>query len=418
MRADEALDYLAKRADEAEIYLSSSRGHTLELWRGEMDLFKESSSSGYGVRVIKDKHMGFAYSNSLSEEVLNSALKVAKASERDPHVALPHQERYKELGVFDEDIADLDLEQAPEFVDALVAPCAGRGVIASYGSISWSSSEVEIWNTHGLYGADQGTWCSAVLSAVADDDQPASALYYDSSRKLDLDFAEIGRKAAELARSSLKAMEIGELQTDITLKPPAVADLVENVLIPSFSADNVQRGRSQLAGKIDEQLFSRFNIVDDGTLKNGLATSKFDGEGISSQKTELVRDGVLKGYLYDTYTAGKDGKESTGNAERDSYASLPYIDATNLVLSGRGKPSEKGLVVHGLIGAHTSNPVSGDFSVETRNAFLNGEAVQKAIISGNIFQLFKNIGGFGKDYRQVSSAYTPSIEFLDISVVG
>ncbi len=418
MRPEEALAFLERRSDEAEVYFSGSEGNSIGIKKGEIEIYKEDSSSGYGVRAIKEGRVGFAFSNALDEGLLRRALKIAGISERDASIALPIEQEYADQRTFDEELASLRPEEASGFVADLVEPCRDHRVIPSYGVISWSKSEVEIWNTHGLHGRDEGTWCTAFLSVVAKEGDVSTGFYHDSSRKLDLDFNCIGEEAARLARDSLGAKNVGELSTNATLKPQAVEDLLGYVLIPSFSADNVQRKRSYLAGKLGEKLFGELSIVDDATLQGGLGTSKFDDEGVRSQRTALMEDGVLRGFLYDTYTARKAGTESTGNAERNSYASLPSVGISNCMISGKGGLSGSGLVVHGLIGAHTSNPVSGDFSLETKNAFLDGEPVKKAIISGNVFQLLKNIGGFGDDYRQVSSIYAPSMEFLDVSVVG
>ncbi|MBI5253850.1 MAG: TldD/PmbA family protein [Euryarchaeota archaeon] len=416
MDAEKALKILTKSADEAEIFFSKGISNDVEIKKGRIETFKGSSHFGYGVRAIKDKKMGFAFSNKLDEKVLQRAIDTAKIGERDKFLSLPEKQKYSRIGIYDKRIAELEVEDAMEFAEVLVSPCSSYSVIPTTGVISWSVSEVGIWNSNGVAASDKATTCACHLNAVAESE--SSGFYYEVSRALDLDFAGVGREAARLARDSLNAAEIGVLTTSLILKPHAVAELLENVLIHSFSADNVQRRRSILAGKVGEKIFSDLNIIDDGTFKHGLSTSKFDGEGVKSQRTELLKKGILKGYLYDTYAANKENAKSTGSAERDSYASLPYIDSSNFIVSGKGRIDEEGLVVHGLIGAHTSNPVSGDFSVETRNAFLNGKPVKKAIISGNIFDVLNKIEGFGKDYKQVSSVRAPTIQFKDVKVVS
>ena len=279
------------------------------------------------------------------------------------------------------------------------------------------SYEEEIANTHGLSGTDKGTIITAYLSTVAKDAGVSTGSYYDVSRLLDLDFFEIGKEAAHLASSSLGAERVKTLKTDVILKPPAVTELFEHALMPSFSAEGVQRGRSQLGDKVGETIAVDVGMTDEGHLKNGLMSAKFDSEGVSSGKTPLLTDGVLRGFLYDTYTASKGGVKSTGNASRDSFSSIPQVAPTNVIVAGSGEITE-GLVVHGLIGAHTSNPVSGDFACETRNAFLDGKPVRKAIISGNVFEVLKNIKGFGKDTKQFSHIVSPSIQFSDVTVTG
>jgi PmbA protein len=206
----------------------------------------------------------------------------------------------------------------------------------------------------------------------------------------------------------------------VILHPMAVTELLEYTLIPSFSADNVQRGRSKLGGMVGQKIFAGFDIADDATVLNGLMTEPFDDEGVSSNRTSLVKKGVLKGFLYDTYTANKEGRKSTGNGQRSSNASLPSVGPSNFVISGDETigNEDEALVVHGLIGAHTSNPISGDFSCETKNAFLNGKSIKKAIVSGNIFEILKSGIKFGSDVKQYSSVLSPSIEIPEIMVVG
>ena len=87
----------------------------------------------------------------------------------------------------------------------------------------------------------------------------------------------------------------------------------------------------------------------------------------------LIEKGILKGFLYDSYTAGKAGIKSTGNAVRQGYSDVPRVGIRNLIVSSPDAhdllAETKGYLVNGLIGAHTANPISGDFSVEARNAF-------------------------------------------------
>lgn len=419
MKIAEALLYLSKKADEAEVFYSIGASNTIELKKGEIDLYRESKSSGYGVRVMKGKRMGFSFANELDDALLNKALSVAKVSERDSSLSLPAKaQRYRKVDSYDTRIAELDVEDAASLALDLVKPCEEIGVIASSASFSWHTSTVEIANTHGLHRSEEDTSCFAFVSTVAHDGEPASGFYHDSSRHLDLNVDNIGRTAAELAKNSLGAKSIGKMKTNVTLRPEAVAELLENTLVPAFSADNAQRKRSPLASRLDEELFRGIDLVDDGLLKGGMGSSIFDGEGVASQKTVLVKGGVLEGFLYDTYTAAKEGKDSTGNAARDSYGSIPHVDSTNIVIKGKGSLSGSGLVTHGLIGAHTSNPVTGDFSVETRNAFLEGKPIKKAIISGNVYSLLRDAVGFGDDVRQVFSVVAPSVEFSDVSVAG
>jgi PmbA protein len=417
MEIESALNLLAKKASDAEIFCAKEHSRTLEIKGREIDLTRESTSQGYGIRVIVGKKMGFAFSNRLDEAAINGALGSAKIAEVDEHLSLPDGQEYGTGGGYDKEIEALDTETLLGFARDLVFPCKDYSVTPTTGSITALSYAEEIANTRGASGTDIGTTITAYLSTVAKDGDVATGFYYEVSRLLDLDFAGIGKEAAHLASSSLGAKKVGTLKTNIIMKPSAVTELFEHALLPSFSADNVQRGRSVLGGKLGEEIATGITLTDAGTLQEGLMSAKFDSEGVSSKETPLLKNGTLCGFLYDTYTANKGGTKSTGNASRDSFSSMPQVGPTNVIVSGGGEITE-GLVVHGLIGAHTSNPVSGDFSCETRNAFLDGRPVKKAIISGNVFELIKNIEGFGKDVKQYSYIVSPSIQFSDVTVIG
>lgn len=407
---------LGRLADEAEICYSRERSFGIKTKKTGIELFDSGTSQGYGIRVIKDKKLGFFFSNKLSKEAIERAVKIAKVSEKDKHLSLPVKQSYGDLKF---KCRRLSVEEAEKLAFDMLKACKEEKALPTSGEVSFTETSFAIKNTNGIEGEEESCYSSAYLSAIAKNGELSTGFYLDISRDDKPNCEEVGRTAGRLAVSSLKSEKIKEFKGKVILKPLAAAELFENVLIPSFSADNVQRKRSMLAGKIGERIFDKsLNIADDATLKHGLGSFKFDGEGVKAQKKKVVEKGVLKSFLYDTYTANKEKKKSTGNAMRGSYHAMPKIGASNFLLSGNKIESkENALVVNSLIGAHTANPVSGDFSCETRNAFLNGKPVKKAMIYGNVFSCLKEVR-FGDDYKQFSSVIAPSIELGNISVAG
>ena len=171
----------------------------------------------------------------------------------------------------------------------------------------------------------------------------------------------------------------------------------------------------------------KLSLTDDGILPGGMGTASTDDEGTPSRKNELVKNGELASFIYDCYTAGKEKRESTGNAVRGSFTSTPSISIRNLVVdhsrSDITGETRDGVIINSVIGAHTANPISGDFSVEARNSFLIkdgeiGSPIKSMMISGNIFELLKNIDGAGLDVRRVSNIITPTIRVSKMKVIG
>jgi len=203
--------------------------------------------------------------------------------------------------------------------------------------------------------------------------------------------------------------------------------------IPSLSADNVQKGRSMLSEIGAEVGAGELNITDDGLRRCGIGTAQADDEGTPSQKTTILKDGILEGHLYDAYTAGKADADtgtdivSTGNAVRSGYGATPAIGVRNLVLeyptSDVVSETTNGVLIHSVIGAHTANQYSGDFSIEARNSFLieNGavtKPMKSLMIAGNIFDLLKKIDGAGTDVRAVGEIIVPTLRVSGVQVVG
>jgi PmbA protein len=409
---------LSKRADEVEIFSLDAKSATIKTKKLSIDSFKEKQSSGFGIRVIKNKKMGFYFTNSLNSRALDMALKVAKVAQRDEHLSLPGKHVSKNNSP---PAIEMNVEDGIRMAEELLSTSSDfKEVKPTTGTISWNTSKIIVANSHDVYGEKTDFTHSIFLGTVAKGREPSTGFHFEVSRKKDINVFEVGRTAFQLAKDSMNAKSLETRKRRIILRPMAVAELLEYTLIPSFSADNIQRGRSKLKGLIGKTVFGGVNIVDDATISDGLMSEKFDDEGVMTQKTNLVDDGVLKGFLYDVYTANKDGRESTGNGARAGHTSLPGVGPSNFVLNGRNNivEEEGALIVQGLVGAHTSNPISGDFSVETRNASLDGVPIKKAIVSGNIFDIMNSGVGFGTDTKQYTSVVSPSIEISEIMVVG
>ena len=140
----------------------------------------------------------------------------------------------------------------------------------------------------------------------------------------------------------------------------------------------------------------------------GLLSAPFDGEGMKTGKTTLIDQGILTGYLHNTYTANKDGVVSTGNAVRSSFKSTPEVGTTNFYIQQGTTEKEKllqgirrGLYITDVMGLHTANPISGDFSLGAAGILIeNGELttpVRGVAIAGNLLNVFKNIDGVAND---------------------
>ena len=186
--------------------------------------------------------------------------------------------------------------------------------------------------------------------------------------------------------------------------------------------------------KLGERVASELvTVYDDALMEGGLLTGKFDGEGVPSQTTAVIQKGVLKNFLYDNYNANKANTKSTGNASRsggESYASTPVLEANNFVFNnGNQTPDQliseikNGLIVHGVQGAHSSNPESGEFSVVATPVWKieNGtvtHALRDVMLTGVFFDVLQNISAMGNNIRQLGQLVAPWIKVENVKVVG
>ncbi len=196
------------------------------------------------------------------------------------------------------------------------------------------------------------------------------------------------------------------------------------------------------ADKLHKQVAaSSFSMIDDGTFNKGLNTYAFDEEGHPSQRNELIKDGVLQMFLYDQFSALESSAKSTGNAMRaernesnTSYKVPPTTCARNIILEGETMAEEEmikgvknGIIVHDVLGAHTANRASGDFSVAIYcgYAIKDGEIaypLKGGMIGGNMPEMLKG-AVLANNYKLVgsmspASGYVPSIKFENVRVAG
>ena len=218
--------------------------------------------------------------------------------------------------------------------------------------------------------------------------------------------AEVATRRSLLMLGARKA-PMGRMT--VVLSSEAGGTMIHEAIGHGLEADLAQQGLSVYSKKIGERVASSLiTVVDDPTLPQKRGSYAFDDEGVPSQKTVLVQEGILKGYLYDRLTALKDGVESTGNGRRESYQHKPIPRMSNtLIVPGKTKPEEivrsveKGLFVKKMGGGQV-NTVNGDFVFEVSEGYLieKGrvvEPVRGAILTGNGPQVLKEIDMVGDD---------------------
>jgi PmbA protein len=244
--------------------------------------------------------------------------------------------------------------------------------------------------------------------------------WYDVRRKLsEMDSPEaIGIMAAKRTLRKLGGRAVPIQSVPVVLEPNIARDLLGDIF-NAASGESIFRKASFLVGQLGEKIANeRLTVIDDGTIRGKLGSRPFDGEGLPSRRTVVIGNGVLEGYLLNTYTARKLGLKSTANAGRGLTGS-PGVEAGNLFIEpGPHSPEEiiksvsKGFLITELLGFGV-NIVTGDYSRSASGIWIeNGELtfpIQGVTIAGNLKEMLNSIEMIGNDLDFRGSVVSPTL---------
>lgn len=430
---------IEQAVDGYEISVGASHNLSIEVKEQKIDTFKCSAPVGVSIRVLKADGLGFSYSTSLAEadlaRMVSDAVISAENQTPDSCHGFPEPLPYPQIeGLFDPELATVDEERKIQCaMDLERKTCAVDHRISKVRKASYGESEYEVYirNSRGVEGSLRGTSVSASVSAIAedgDDSQMGWDFGFGSSFS-DLQVERIAASAASRALGLLGARKIASMRCPVVLDNQVASDILE-VLASSFLAENVLKGKSMLAEKLGAKVFSPLlKIRDNGILPGGMATAPFDAEGVPQQDTLLVEDGKVLSFLYDTYWARRAGTRSTGNSTRGGTKSPAHLGLTNFYIENGTLTTQellqgmiRGVLITDVMGIHTANPISGDFSVGASGFLVENGVVSSPVkeiaLSGNLIELFAAVEMVGNDLRFFGSVGSPSLRIAELDVSG
>ena len=429
--ADDVKKILKNKCDEFEVFVEESKNIELDSHKDELNFAKEEIELGVGIRIIKDNRQGFAYTTNIDqlEKTGLQAIENSKLTKKDENYAFAEVEKVKDVAkIYDEKISDLNLDDTCSFLNDFIKKASDNKCEVTGAGFNARENKTLIANSNDVLIENKETGYGLGLSVtVKKNGEIATAYNSQTSRFFDMDSDKLVDEVCDLAKNSLNSKPVETGDYDVVLDYYASEGLLQTFLA-AFNGENVYRGRSILKDKTGEEIANpTLSIIDNPLLEKGMGSAKCDGEGSVSRKTDLIENGVLKSFLYDIYTGKTTGCETTSNAMRYNYLSTPQIGASNLEFNFSEniglEEIKHGILTTSVLGAHTANPISGDFSVEANNAFKieNGEIsdpINKAMISGNIFEIMKNIEGLKSEIKQYGSYIIPKMLAHDLRVVG
>jgi PmbA protein len=406
-----------------EAFAVHSTDFDVTVYDGEVESLPSSETRGVGVRVVVDGRMGFASTSDVTEAGLRYALDEARsnATLATPDVGnvLPAPQPARPLeGIWrtgQEQVATATKVAAALELERLTRAASGRAITTESATYGDARTSAAVCSTTGVSVEYARSDAYAYVAALArDGEETQTGLGLTQGRALDeLDLAAAAAEGALRAGRLVGARKPATARVPVVFDPLVAAQFL-GTLAPALTAEAVQKGRSLFAERLGERVAGPgLSLVDDGRLLDGPAAAPCDDEGVPTQRTVLVADGVLQQFLHSTETAARAGAGavSTGNASRGGYKTSPGVAPSNLFLDGATTPvdeilaqAEGGLYVQEVSGIHSGvNPVSGEFSVGATGLWVRGgaleEPVREVTVSSTIVDMLTAVIALGADRR-------------------
>jgi PmbA protein len=427
-----------KGVERADVYYTAGSGTEWGLRNGEPEIDRSGASWRMGIRVIDPSGgQGVADTNDLSKEAVTAMAEWAVANSRAagekedvPLYSGPVDLR--DLRLYDPSVPEITSSMRQRVCGEMMEVASSDPRVRSVRTARWSDGwgEVFYMSTEGarLWHRETGVSCGLVVVMEQDGDYDMGGFGLEACFADELDHRAIAAEALERVGLSLGGKSLPTDRYTVVLDPEVTAMLLETIG-DLFLSQNIHKNLSMLRGKLGERVASEsVTLIDDGILQGKAGSAPFDGEGVPQTRTVLLSAGKVEAFLYDLKYASKDGVDPTGNAVR-SPGSLPEAGLSNLYLepgSGSSKSlvevSGKRLYITDLMGVHTIDPVSGDYSLGAKGAlYSSGERVQAVsgvTIAGNLMDLLMKITCVGEDLRFFGNVGGCSVVIEDVPVAG
>lgn len=415
---------LSGGGDYADIFFEQRYSTVIQIEDARIEKAVSGLVAGIGVRLIRDGKTAYAYGNDFSKKALDDlAETVQVAMGRFGQVSGKYdtinlKRRYAETKFSIELLPDavpmskkISMAKEADAVARKFSDAVKQANIVYRDTIQ----KVKVYSSDDFFTEDERVYTTAMAQVIAISDGKIQTGYETEGGLIGFElfesrpFSEVACRAAERAVKMLRADRAPGGRMPVVISSEAGGTMIHEAIGHGLEADLAQRGLSVYAGKKGQPVASPIiTVVDDPTLPNKRGSFAFDDEGTPSRRNVLVRQGILENYMYDRFTAGVDGTESTGNGRRESYENKPIPRMTNTFIApGNDSPDailssvENGLLVKKMGGGQV-NTVTGDFVFDVQEGYLIengqvGDLVRGATLVGSGPEVLNSIDMIGTD---------------------
>ena len=419
MRIEEIINRAKKVAEEAEVFLVSSKEVPVGFEANRLKMLDTSESTSVSLRIVKDGKIGLSGTTRLDDPqaLVDMAVETAQFGAA-AKFTLPAAQDYPQIEIYDDDVESVAIEDMVEMGNSLIDKLRSHTpeLICEAG-VTKSVGTVHILNSRGGEASYHKSHFSISIEGtlIRDTDMLFVGESNSSCRPI-RDIQDIADAVIEQLELAKRTASVTTGKLPVILTPKGVASALLSPLALAVNGKMVVEGASPLVGRRGELIFDeRISIWDDATQNYRPASRPCDDEGVPSQRTALIERGVVANFLYDLQTAAIAGTTSTGSGSR-SRGGMPTPSVSALVIE-EGDTSFKemvrdikeGLVVEMLIGAGQGNVLGGEFSGNVLLGYKveSGEIVGRVkdtMVSGNIYDALKGLVAVGSEAQWVGGA--------------
>jgi len=430
----EVLRSAQKVAEQAEVFLVSSRATPIQFEANELKQVQTKERTSIALRIFRKGRIGFATASGGGglEALVDMAVETSQFG-GPANFQFPSSQDYSKVSIFDSKVEEIALERMVEIGEELIARVRNHTPdILCDVEVTKGTSSIYIINSQGGEGRYDKSFFSLSLEGILVKD--TDMLFVGDSESSCRFPDDIYDLANEVIRHLEMAKEKATVFTKllpVIFTPHGVASALLSPIVLAFNGKTVLEGASPLKDKLGEQVFDkRLSLWDDATIAYGLGSYPCDDEGVPGRRLPLVTNGAVSNFLYDLQTAASAGTQSTGNGGR-AGGGFPRPAISSLILSAGDVSFEamvedmkEGLVVEQLIGADQGNLLAGDFGgnvllgYKVENGKIVGR-VKDTMIAGNVYQVLGELLGIGREARWVGGILqTPALYCPRVSVAA
>jgi PmbA protein len=426
----------------SEFYIQERKSFEVGIEKNSIKDCNKLESNGFSIRVFdKRGSLGFAYANDISKKIIEKTINIAvkmmiagPSNDEFRDLPFPKKSYPKISGIYDKNIKNLDLEKPFELIgDMIKISSQDSQFITQSGGFSSIYTKYYIFNSNGVEISSKetgATLSSSILVKNKKKIETGNGFDWQIERNFkDLDPINVIKKSLHMAKMNLNRIRVKAMKVPLILTPKGVINLILTPLSSAINAETFQYNRSFLIGQLNQKIGSDLLNIEDNALINGaIGSSSNDAEGVPCKNKKIFENGVFLSLLHNSFTANKDNVENTGNAQRSSFYSTPYISPSNLIFN-KGNYKKIELIEdikEGIILDYTGdspNLATGDFSglILNGNLIKDGEiqeSLNETMIGINILDLLKNIEKVSSDTEVYGSLVAPCVKISNVQISG